>query len=90
MLQHGFSFQLNSISIDNFFLSSNKKFLACGANTDSNIIQREDVENDHNSSLSLRPTSNLELLVNQFNNATPQNGNDPEKIASPKYTVSES
>ena len=37
-----------------------------------------------NCSLSLKP-SNLELLVNQFNNATPENGNDPEKIASSKY-----
>ena len=40
---------------------------------------------DHNSSLSLKSSSNLELLVNQFNNATPENGNDPEKIASSKY-----
>ena len=37
-------------------------------------------ENDHNSSLSLKPSSNLELLVNQFNNATPENSNDPEKF----------
>ena len=40
-------------------LSSNKKFLA----TD-NIIQWKDLENDHASSLSLKPSSNLELLVN--------------------------
>ena len=33
----------------------------------------------------MKPSSNLELLVNQFNNATPGNGNDPEKIASTKY-----
>ena len=39
---------------------------------------------DHNSSLSLKP-SNLELLVSQFNNATPGNDNDSEKITSPKY-----
>ena len=31
--------------------------------------------------------SNLELLVNQFNNATPENGNDPEKIVSSKYDI---
>ena len=37
------------------------------------------------SSLSLKPSSNLELLVNQFNNATPENNNDPEKIYSSKY-----
>ena len=29
--------------------------------------------------------SNLELLLNQFNNVTPENGNDPEKIASSIY-----
>ena len=44
-------------------LSSNKKFLACCTNTDSNIIQWKDLENDHASS-SLKPSSNLELLVN--------------------------
>ena len=66
-------------------LTSNKNFLACCTNTDSNITQWNDLENDHNSSLSLKPSSKLELLVNQFNNATPENGNDPEKIASSKY-----
>ena len=66
-------------------LSSNKNFLACCTNTDSNITQWKDLENDHNSSLSLKPSSNLELLVNQFNNATPENSNDPEKISSSKY-----
>ena len=67
MLQRNFFFQLS--------LSSNKNFLACCTNTDSNITQWKDLENDHNSSLSLKPSSNLELLVNQFNNATPENGN---------------
>ena len=33
----------------------------------------------------VQPSSNLELLVNQFNNATPENSNDPEKISSSKY-----
>ena len=66
-------------------LSSNKKFLACCTNTDSNIIQWKDLENDHASSLSLKPSSNLELLVNQFSNTTPENSNDPEKMSSSKY-----
>ena len=66
-------------------LSSNRNFLACCSNTDNNITQWKDLENDHGSSLLLKPSSNLELLVNQFNNATPENGNDPEKIASSKY-----
>ena len=38
----------------------------------------------YNSSLPLKP-SNLELAVNQFNNATPENSNDHEKIYSSKY-----
>ena len=37
------------------------------------------------SSLSLKPSSNLELLVNQFNNATTENSNDPEKFSASKY-----
>ena len=64
-------------------LSSNKKYLACCTDTDSNR-QWKDLENDHNSSLLLKP-SNLEILVNQFNNTTPENGNNHEKIASSKY-----
>ena len=66
-------------------LSNNKKFLPCCTNTDSNIIQWKDLENDHASSLLLKPSSNLELLVNQFSNATPENSNDPEQISSCKY-----
>ena len=67
------------------FLSSSKNFLACCTTTDSNITQLKDLESDHDSSLLLKPSANLGLLVNQFNNATPENGNDPEKIASSKY-----
>ena len=65
-------------------LSNNKNFLACCTNTDNNITQWRDLEHDHDSSLSLKP-SNLELLVNQFNNSAPEKSNDPEKISSSKY-----
>ena len=41
--------------------------------------------NDHHSSWSLKPSSNLELLVNQFNKVAPENSSDPEKISSSKY-----
>ena len=44
-----------------------------------------DLENNHGSSLSSKPSPNLELLINQFNNATPENSNDPEKIYTSKY-----
>ena len=37
------------------------------------------------SSLSLKPPSDLELLVNQFNSSTLENSNDPEKTSSSKY-----
>ena len=57
-------------------LSSNKNF------TDSEITHWKDLENDHDSSLPLKPSSNLEPLVNQFNNAIPENSNGPEKISS--------
>ena len=49
------------------------------------MIQWKDLENDHASSLSLKPSSNLELLVNQFSNTTPKNSNDLEKKFSSKY-----
>ena len=65
------------------FLSSNKNFLA--TNTDGNIKQWKDLENDHNISLSLKPSLNLELLVTQFNNTTPEDSNDAEKTSSSKY-----
>ena len=61
-------------------ISSNRNFLACWTNSDNNTTQWIDIENDQNSSLSLEPSSNLELLVHQFNNATPENTNDPEKF----------
>ena len=59
--------------------------MACCNSTDSNIIQWKDLENGHASSLSLKPPSDLELLVNQFNSSTLENSNDPEKTSSSKY-----
>ena len=64
--------------------SSNRNFFACCANTDNNRTHWIDLENDHNSSLSLKSSSNLELLVKQFGNATPDNSNDPENVCSSK------
>ena len=56
-------------------LSSNKNFLACCTSTDNNM-QWNDLENDHDGSLSLKPSSNLEVSINQFNNVTPEITND--------------
>ena len=66
-------------------LSSMKNFLACCTNSDNNSTHWIYLENDHNSSLSLKSSSNLDLLVNQFNNATSENSNDPEKVCLSKY-----
>ena len=66
-------------------ISSNRNFLVCCTNTDNNSTQWIDLDNDHYSSLSLKPSSNVELLVNQFNKATPENTNDPERVCSSKY-----
>ena len=44
-----------------------------------------DLVSDHKSSLLLKPSPNLELLVNQLNNVTPENSNDPENICPSKY-----
>ena len=72
-------------------LSCNKTFLVCCTllYTDNNTTQWIDLENDHNSSLSLKASSNLEILVNQFNNSTPENSNDAEKVCRSNYVIEE-
>ena len=65
--------------------SCNKNFLACCTNINNKIIQYSDLESDHNGSFLLKPSPNLELLVNQFNNDTPENGKTSENIYSSKY-----
>ena len=42
-------------------------------------MQWKDLRNDHNSTLSFKPLPNVELSVNQLNNATTENSNDSEK-----------
>ena len=45
----------------------------------------KELENDNNIALLITPSPDLELLVKKFNNATPENNNEPEKISSSKY-----
>ena len=73
-----------NVAEQSFFVISYQvtNFLAC-TSTDSNITQWKDPENDHNSSLSLKLSADLELLVNQFNKATPDNNSKPEKNLHP-------
>ena len=65
----------------------NRNFSCCTNTDNNNNTHWIDLENDHNSSLSLKPSTILELLVNQFNNATPEKSNDPDKVFSSKYFV---
>ena len=60
--------------------------MACCTSTDidSLFMKLKKQGKDHNL-LFLKHSPNLELLVNQFNNATPEKSNDPEKISSCKY-----
>ena len=62
-----------------------KNFPACCANTDSSIKLWKRLKSAQNSSLLLKPTSNLGLLGNRFNNATPKSNNDSENVYSSKY-----
>ena len=66
-------------------LPSNKNLLTYCSNTDGNIMLQKDLAIDHNRSLLLKPSPNLKLLVNHFNNAIPENSNDHENISSFKY-----
>ena len=47
-------------------------------------MQWRELKSDQDSSLFLKPTPSLELLVNQFS-AIPENDNDPENISSAQY-----
>ena len=55
--------ELHRMLQHNSSLCSNKNFFFCCTNTDNNSTHWIDLENDHNSPLSLKSSSNLELLV---------------------------
>ena len=59
-------------------LSFDKIFLACYANTDNSIMQWKEPKSAQISSLLLKPKQNLDFLVDQFSNATPENNNDSD------------
>ena len=56
------------------YYSVTKTSCCTSGDSDSNFMQLKDLGHDHNSSLLLKPSPNLELSVNQFNN---ENSNDP-------------
>ena len=70
-------FPFNSLSYDKNFLACSS-FLACSFH--GSIIPWKEQKTAEISSLLLKPTPNLELLVNHFNNETPENNHDHENI----------
>ena len=62
-----------------------QKLIGTDTSTNSNMKWQKDLENDHDGFLLLKPSSKLEIFVKEFNNATPENSNDPEKISPSDY-----
>ena len=60
---------------------NNQKFLGFVNNNNDNNNESK----NSNSSLILKPPPDLALLFNQFNNAIPENNNDPENVIQSKY-----
>ena len=60
---------------------NNQKFLDFVNNSNDNNNESK----NSNSSLILKPPPYLALLFNQFNNAIPENNNDPENVMQSKY-----
>ena len=55
----------------------NQKFLGF---INNNMNNNKNESKNSNSSLILKPSPNLALLFNQFNNAIPENKSDPENV----------
>ena len=62
---------------------NNENFLDFIGNNNNTITSSE--TKNLNSSVLLKPTPDLALLFNQFNNALPENRSDPENIIQSKY-----
>ena len=73
-----------------FCLSCCSTILPFGNLTDKDfscsILNKNYIEiSNKNSSVLLKPPPNLELLLNQFNNSSPEQQNDPENVANTRY-----
>ena len=65
-------------------MKSNKIFSMCASNFHNDNQQVNTLNNE--SSLLLKPSENLKILLNQFNNnASPEDNNDPENVVQFKY-----
>ena len=65
-------------------MKSNKNFSMCVSNFHNNNKPGKAINNED--SLLLKPSENVKLLVNQFNNnASPEDNTDPENVVQSKY-----
>ena len=65
-------------------MKSNKNFSICVSSFHNNNKPGKTINNEV--SLLLKPSENLKLLVNQFNNnASPEDNTDPENVVQSKY-----
>ena len=60
---------------------TNKDFIA----SITNSLSQQGSDNENESLLSLKPSSELALLYNQFNNTSSEKHNDPENVVNSKY-----
>ena len=59
-------------------MKSNKNFSMCVSNFHNNNQQIKTLNSE--SCFLLTPSENLKLLMNQFNNASPEGNTDPENV----------
>ena len=64
-------------------MKSNKNFSMCVSNFRNNNKPVKTLSNE--SFLLLKASENLKLLVNQFNNTSPEDNTDPENVVKSKY-----
>ena len=65
-----------------FGTPTNEDFISFITNSYSQVTNSD---NDKESLLSLKPSSDLALLYNQFNHTSPKKNNDPENVVNSKY-----
>ena len=68
-----------------FGILTNKIFLSKISNCNPTTIKISDANHSSSSSLASKPSSNLSLLFNQFNNLSPEPKNEPENVVNSNY-----
>ena len=69
-----------------FGILTNKNFLSTISNCNPTTIKNSDANHiSSSSSLALKPSANLSLLFNYFNNFSPEPKNEPENVVNSNY-----